>query len=287
MTGNPPQPGETPASPGDPWTYVTESLSLPLERPAPKNPPLTTAGELMIIEPRPGEAPTPLPPVESVESPRPGVTPLPEVSGSPEVTARLERMENSPFWLSEEERRAAEQRTDYEPPRSRHRPPARNPVTALGALVLLSLLAAFFGWVSAEPFWLAVGHGDAGYATTTRCDGDGLTQQCTGRFATTDGSLIVAGVTLLGISGDGRQPGAIAPARMVSPSSDQVYTATTGALTHLRWGIGFLLVLICGYGITVATGARRMPSRPARRGAVIASFLGPVLLLGGFLIAAY
>ncbi|HWS31119.1 MAG TPA: hypothetical protein VN408_00095 [Actinoplanes sp.] len=216
---------------------------------------------------------------------RPGVTPLPEVSGSPEVEARLERMENSTFWLTEDERRAAEQRTAG-PPRHQ-RLPARNPVTALTSLVLFSLLAAFFGWVSAEPFWLAVGHGNSGYATTTRCDGTGLTQQCTGRFVTADGTIVAAGVTLLGISGDGRQPGAIATARMVSPDSDQVYTAAGERLTHLRWGIGFLLVLLCGYGITVTTGVRRLPSRPARRGATIASFLGPLLLLGGFLAAAW
>ncbi|WP_430780759.1 hypothetical protein [Actinoplanes sp. G11-F43] len=220
--------------------------------------------------------------------PRPGITPLPEVTASPDVEARLERMENSPFWLTEEERAAVTARIAEPPPHRRRRPPPpRNPVTALAALVLLSLVAAFFGWVSAEPFWLAVGHGDHGYATTARCQGDGLAQRCTGRFTTADGSLIVSRVTLLGVSGDGRQPGAITPARMVGPESDQAYTAPAGTVMHLRWGLGFLLVLICGYGIAVATGARRMPSRPARRGATLASFLCPLLLLGGFLAAAY
>ncbi|GAA1599626.1 hypothetical protein [Actinoplanes couchii] len=256
----------------------------------------------MIIEPR-AETPRPetpraetppfgIPPVAlplpELEFHGPGVTPLPEFSGDPEVTARLERLENSPFWLSEEERRAAEHRpADFESPPRHQRLPARHPVTALTSLVLLGLLAAFFGWVSAEPFWLAVGHGDRGYATTTRCAGDGITQRCVGRFVTRDGAVVAARVTLLGISGTGRQPGSIAPARMVSPDSDQVYTTATGPLTHLRWGLGFLLVLICGYAIAVTTGARRLPSRLARRGATIASFLGPVLLLGGFLVAAY
>ena len=204
----------------------------------------------------------------------------------PHVEARLERMENSPFWLSEEERAATEVATLDRRPGRRRRPPARNPLTALLSLVLLSLVAAFFGWVSAEPFWLAVGHGDTGYATTTRCQGDGLTQRCTGRFATADGGFAVARVTLLGIAGEARQPGAISPARMVSPASAQAYTAPAGPLMHLRWGLGFLLVLICGYGIAETTGARRLPGR-ARRTAVIASFLGPLLLLGGFLAAAY
>ena len=40
-------------------------------------------------------------------------------------------------------------------------PPPPRPLPGLAALVLLSLVAAFFAWVSAEPFWLAVGHGDA------------------------------------------------------------------------------------------------------------------------------
>lgn len=226
-------------------------------------------------------------PIERPASAGPALVPLPEVSASPEVTARLERMENSPFWLSEEERRAVDSRAFEPAPRRRRPPPANRPATALCSLVLLSLLAAFFSWVSAEPFWLAVGHGDAGYATTARCHGDGLTQRCTGRFTTADGSIIVPRITLLGISGERRQPGAVSPARIVSPDSGQVYTATTEVLPHLRWGLGFLLVLACGYGIARSTGARRLPSRPARRGAVIASFLGPILLLGGFLAAAY
>ncbi|GIE27827.1 hypothetical protein Ait01nite_008720 [Actinoplanes italicus] len=306
MTGNVPQPGETPSDQGNPWTLSdaedawwhaeagpdeadagppvaaahaagVRDLTRHLAEPPPAEPPggsrLATAGELMIIEP------------ERVA--RPGVTPLPEVLGEPEVEARLERMENSPFWLTEEQRAAAEAAGHDRPPGRRRRPPAHNPLTALFCLVVLSLVAAFFGWVSAEPFWLAVGHGDRGYATTTLCQGDGLTQRCTGRFATADGGSTVSQVTLLGIDGDRRHPGAVSPARMVSPDSGQVYTAPAGPLMHLRWGLGFLLVLICGYGIAEATGARRLPTRPTRRSATIASFLGPLLLLGGFLVSAY
>ncbi|MDI6099812.1 hypothetical protein QLQ12_14515 [Actinoplanes sp. NEAU-A12] len=323
MTGNAPQPGETPQDQGNPWTLsdpdgawwrgetgrdapdagppaapahaagvrdLTEHLSETgnpsepghlSERPtesldlSPGGSRLATAGELMIVEP--GAEPVP----------RPGVTPLPEVLGAPEVEARLERMENSPFWLSEEERIASEAAQADRRPGRRRRPPAHNPLTALFSLVVLSLVAAFFGWVSAEPFWLAVGHGDHGYATTTRCHGDGLTQRCTGRFATENGNITVARVTLLGVTGDQRHPGAISPARMVSPASTQAYAAPAGPLMHLRWGLGFLLVLICGYGIAETTGARRLPSRPTRRSAMMASFLGPLLLLAGFLISAY
>ncbi|MEV0897948.1 hypothetical protein [Actinoplanes sp. NPDC049802] len=323
MTGEAPQPGETPHDQGNPWTLsdtdspwwhgeedrdrlvaddppaaaahvagvrdLTEHLdrlehaddATPPARltepgaPVPGGSRLATAGELMIIE------------SEADQRPRPGVTPLPEVIGSPAVEARLERMENSPFWLSEEERAHSEvARADRRPGR-RRRPPAHNPLSALLALITLSLVAAFFGWVSAEPFWLAVGHGHHGYATTVHCRGDGLAQRCAGRFAALGGHYTASPVTLLGISGAGRQPGAVSPARMVSPDSGQAYAAPAGTLMHLRWGLGFLLVLICGYGIAEATGARRLPSRPTRRGATIASFLGPVLLLLGFLIAAY
>jgi hypothetical protein len=306
VTGNVPQPGETPHDQGNPWILsdpedawwrgetgrdepdadlpdaaayaagardLTEHLAEPQTLELPGGSRLATAGELMIIEP------------ERVG--RPGVTPLPEVLGEPEVEARLERMENSPFWLSEEERAAAETVPADRRPGRRRRQPAHNPLSALFCLVVLSLVAAFFGWVSAEPFWLAAGHGDQGYATTIRCQGDGLTQRCLGRFTTADGGFAVSPVTLLGIDGDRRQPGAVSPARMVSPGSGQAYTAPAGPLMHLRWGLGFLLVLICGYGIAEATGARRLPSRPARRSATIVSFLGPLLLLGGFLVSAY
>jgi hypothetical protein len=288
VTGNPPQPGETPDGQGNPWTLPESAwwhdtdhgpalpdAGLPvvarprdltdhqLDRQTER---LATAGELMIIEP----------------AARPPGAPPPEVLAAPEVE---ERLANSPFWMSEEERAATEPIPTDRTDRRRRRPPADKPLASLLCLILLSMVAAFFGWVSAEPFWLAVGHGDRGYAITARCHGSGLTQRCVGRFAAE--SFSAGPVTLLGITGDGRRPGAISPARMVGPGSDQAYTAAPGALVHLRWTLGFLLVLICGYGITEATGARRLPSRPARRGATIAAFLGPILLLAGFLAAAY
>ena len=213
--------------------------------------------------------------------------PEPRPAATPATEARLERLETSPFWLSEEERAALGEQTHGESRPAHRRMPARTPVPALAALVLLGLVAAFFGWVSAEPFWLAVGHGERGYATTARCHGDGLTQRCTGRFVTVDGRRTVARVTLLGVAGEAREPGAVTPARMVSPGSERAYTGPAGPLMHLRWTLGFALVLICGYGIAGATGARRLESAPARRGAVLASLAGPVVLLALFLAAAY
>ncbi|MFC7528000.1 hypothetical protein [Actinoplanes sp. GCM10030250] len=360
MTGDPPQPGETPSSQGNPWTFADPDTAWwhgepdrePPEHPAAaagagdtvahftgdaEGSRLATANELMIIEPggsgapesggsdgapgvpesettdrnRPTVALTPhrppaaaSPPVARLEKPAPASpqagthletpaaspqtgTHLETPAASPQTEARLEKMENSTFWLSEEERAARAAGQPDRRPGRRRRPPTHNPASALIALVALGMLAAFFAWVSAEPFWLAAGHGDKGYATTTRCHGDGLTQRCHGRFATEDGRFSVARVTLLGVSGESRRAGAITPARMVSPGSGQAYAAPAGPIMHLRWALGFLLVLVCGYGIAEATGARRLGSRVQRKRAVIASFAGPLLLLAGFLIAAY
>ncbi|GAA2707657.1 hypothetical protein [Actinoplanes palleronii] len=350
MTGNAPQPGETPTDnpwgktePDATWWHgpadrdptsqdwadragdaaraagaqdVTQRLTPPAD---PAGERLATAGELMIIEPgrlgdeatastaaavpgtmttaavpeaattaaapegKAGDRPTVV--LDPRRPPRAPLPPLP-AGATPVTEARLERMENSPFWSTDEARIAAEARNDPRPGR-RRRPPAANPVAAMVSLVGLSLVAAFFAWVSAEPFWLATGHGDPGYAITTQCDGAGLTQHCTGRFATADGSFTAGRVTLLGISGGAREPGAVTGARMVRAGSDQAYTAPPGLLMHLRWALGFLLVLICGYGIAGATGARRLESPRSRRYALLASVGGPILLLAGFLAAAY
>jgi hypothetical protein len=114
-----------------------------------------------------------------------------------------------------------------------------------------------------------------------------VTQRCTGRFTAADGGFTVNRVTLLGVEPDARAPGSDAPARMVSRDSQRAYLGETSLLLQLRWLLGFALVLICGYAIAGVTGARRLDTGRARRGAVLASLAGPVLLLAGFLIAAY
>ncbi len=215
--------------------------------------------------------------------------------------ARAELLENSPFWLSDSERAAAgsawpaaatEGSADPSGPADgRGRPPRRprtprHPASGLAGLLTLSLVAAFFAWVSAEPFWLAAGHGDRGVATVTRCSGEGVTQRCSGAFTAADGSFTVERVTLLGVGPDTRGAGAVAPAKMVSADSGRAYVGSTGLLLHLRWALGFLLVLLCGYGIAGLTGARRLGSARARRAAVLTSLAGPVLLLAGFLAVA-
>jgi hypothetical protein len=221
------------------------------------------------------------------------------------VQARRERMENHPFWLSEEERatagnawpapevrqRLAEQAGPADgrrgrPPLKKPRKP-RGPVAGLVGLVAMALVASFFSWVSAEPFWLAVGHGDRGVATVGQCTGSGVTQRCRGSFAAADGSFAVERVTLLGVDAASRNTGALAPARMVTPDSRQAYVGRTGWMLHLRWTLGFVLVLLCGYGLAGMTGARQLETAKARRNAVLISLAGPVLLLIGFLAAAY
>ena len=258
-------------------------------------------GPDVMVLPEPSARNRPTVPLEQPPPATPGVArqsrrsqptePLPRPTGDPETDARLERLENSPFWhtdpeqLTEPARPAAP--THAAGRHGARRAAPRTPISALTALIALGLLAAFFAWVSAEPFWLAMGHGDRGYATVTSCTSSGLTQHCVGRFATADGGFTLSRVTLLGVGPGHRVPGTIAPARMVSPDSSHAYLGNTSPLLQLRWILGFLLVLFCGYAIAGVTGARRLETGRARRGAVLASLAGPVLLLAGFLIAAF
>ena len=215
--------------------------------------------------------------------------PLPPLTGAADVDARLEKLENSPFWQDRPAEAAATQRPAHAAVRTHRsrRPAGRMRLSAHVSLVTLGLIAAFFGWVSAEPFWLAAGHGDQGVATVTRCVGSGVTQRCAGQFTTRDGRFTITQVTLLGVPPAQREPGATAPARMVSRDSRQAYLGATGTLLHLRWILGFALVLVCGYAIAGVTGARRLETGRARRTAVLLSLAGPLALLSGFLIAAY
>jgi hypothetical protein len=210
-----------------------------------------------------------------------------------ERTAAL--LETSPFWKAEEERRTqgwppAETRekpaTAGRPPR-RRAPQPRRPAAGLFAMLALGLIAAFFAWVSAEPFWLAVGHGDSGTATVERCTGAGVTQRCAGRFTAADGSYRVDGLALFGVDPGQRAPGATTAARMVSSESRQAYVGGPGLLMHLRWVLSFVLVLLCGLGIAGLTGARRLDTARARRGALLVSVAGPLVLLAGFLFLTY
>jgi hypothetical protein len=228
--------------------------------------------------------PTPTRPTVPLTVPEPPRQPLPPSTGVPATDARLAKLENSTFWLDHQASTVgptAERPAHTVVRTHRGRRPARRlRLSAHVSLVALALASAFFGWVSAEPFWLATGHGDSGTATV-------ITQRCTGQFTARNGRFTISRITLLGVPPALRAPGETAPAKMVSPDSRQVYLGGAGMLMHLRWVLGFALVLICGYAVAGVTGARRLETARARRAAVLLSLAGPVALLGGFLIAAY
>jgi hypothetical protein len=166
----------------------------------------------------------------------------------------------------------------------RPRTPRRTGV-AMPLLILFGLVATFFSWVSAEPLWLAAGHGRAGTLTVTSCDGSGLWQRCVGEFATPTRDFTAVSVNVLGPPGQAE--GLSAPARMVGANSHRAYvTSGTGGL-HLRWIIGLAMVLLCSIAIVFATGALRLPERRERLAAVGLSFAGPLLITIGFLAATF
>jgi hypothetical protein len=207
---------------------------------------------------------------------------------------REQAIEESPFWAPAGQPHPETVDTDADrpasrigvPPGRRDRPRRpRRPATGLIGLLLLALIAAFFAWVSAEPVWVAVGHAEKGIATVAECAGSGVAERCRGTF--TDGSFAVKNVALLGVDVAHRHAGATVPAQMVARDSGQAFVGATGALLHLRWAAGVLLLLLCGLAIAGVTGARRLESARARRRAVLLSLAGPLAMLAGFLALTY
>ncbi|SIN32876.1 hypothetical protein SAMN04489832_5453 [Micromonospora cremea] len=173
----------------------------------------------------------------------------------------------------------------------RPRTPARatpppDPLPGLAVLVLLSLVAAFFAWVSAGPFWLAVGHSRVGTVVIDNCTGGGLTQRCRGIFTADDGRFLAHGVRVSGVPAGRDVPGTALPARLAGSDGGTAYV-DTGVARHLRWLPGLLMVLGCAAGIARWTGATRLPDRRNRRWAVAVAIAGPVLITLGFLAAAW
>jgi hypothetical protein len=167
------------------------------------------------------------------------------------------------------------------PARTRTRRP-RSAAAGLSWLIVLGLLATFFGWFSAEPLWLSLGHGVPGTATVVTCSIHGISGRCAD-FTPTSGAFPATHVTLLGLgrAADGQQ----VAARMVSPRGWEAYAGDPSSL-YLRWIPGLTVVLLCGLGIARGTGASRLPGR-RRRVAVLASVAGPLLLAGGLFAAAW
>jgi hypothetical protein len=161
----------------------------------------------------------------------------------------------------------------------------RRPGAGLAGLVLVALLAGFFAWTSAEPFWLAVGHAQAGTAKVTRCAGDGVLRRCIANF--TGPGFTAESVTVIGARpGPEKAEGATLAAQMVRKGDRIAYAGSRNGL-HVRWGAGLGLTLLCGILVAWATGARRLLGRKVRAGAVLLSFLGPLLLFAGMLAATY
>jgi hypothetical protein len=170
------------------------------------------------------------------------------------------------------------------PVRRASRPP--DPLRGLAALLALSLLAAFFAWVSAGPFWLAAGHASPGTVVIARCTGDGLTQRCRGIFVARNERFFAHGIRVSGVPAAARATGTRLPARMTGPTGGTAY-ADTGVGQHLRWVLGLLLVLACAAGIARFTGSTRLPDPRHRRWAVTTALAGPSLITLGFLAAAW
>jgi hypothetical protein len=167
--------------------------------------------------------------------------------------------------------------------RSRMRHP-RRPAGGLVALLILALLAVFFAWTSAEPLWLAVGRGEAGTATITRCQGQGVLRRCVATFRGEHHT--VERVTVLGATAGERAVGVELSARMVGPTGRMAYVGDAEGL-HARWSVGLGLLLLCGAAIAWLTGALRLPTRRTRLVAVLLSFALPLTLLMGALAYAY
>ncbi|MEE6259511.1 hypothetical protein [Plantactinospora sonchi] len=173
-------------------------------------------------------------------------------------------------------------------PRSPRPPkPPPNPVLGLAGVILFSLVASFFAWVSAEPWWLAIGHGEQGTVIVESCRGRGLGQHCRGEFVAADGRLVARDVRLVGMAGDPGNVGLEFPARIVDGRSTQAYVGSGTGLLHLHWSLGLGVVLICTAAVGWCTGALRLAERGHRHRAALVSYAGPVLLTAGFLIAAY
>ncbi|GAB3065929.1 hypothetical protein [Micromonospora schwarzwaldensis] len=183
----------------------------------------------------------------------------------------------------EPRRRAVRVRPRREPARPVHPP---DPPAGLAVLVALSLLAAFFAWVSAEPFWLAVGHSTGGTVMVTECAGGGLTQRCRGIFQADADRFQAQGVRVSGVPAGHTATGSTLPARMTGPDGATAY-ADPGVGRHLRWLLGLALVAGCAAGIARWTGATRLADPRQRRWAVGLAVAGPLLITVGFLAAAW
>lgn len=174
-------------------------------------------------------------------------------------------------------------RTVVEKPRTRRRyRPMRRPAAGLVALLALGFLAIFFAWVSAEPAWLALGHGTRGTATVASCTVHGIPKRCAD-FSADGGTFTAERVTLLGTGPAAPPVGGKLTARMVSARGSAAYAGSV----RLRLGLGLLGVLLCGLAVAWLTGTFRLPTRRGRLVGLGFSLAGPVVLTGLVLATTY
>lgn len=169
------------------------------------------------------------------------------------------------------------------PPKRLPRKPKRlrSPAVGLPAMLLIALLAGFFAWTSAEPFFLDMGQGEAGHAQVTRCRGDGVLRRCYVTFQPDKGAA-VAGVPLVGADD---APGAVLDARMREGGRIAYAGNPTGL--RVRWTVGLALVLLCGAALCWATGAGRLGRFRTRLAAYALTAAAPLVLALGVLVSSY
>jgi hypothetical protein len=154
----------------------------------------------------------------------------------------------------------------------------RRPWIGIPALLVLTMMAAFLAWVSAEPFWLAFGRGQAGTATVVHA-----TDGCRADI-TVGEAAFASNVDLAGIGAGDCRVGAAFPVQMLHANADRAYATDTAGL-HLRWAVGLFLVLLCGLLIAWLTGATSFAGW--RFAAAIAlSVGGPAAIATALLFAA-
>jgi hypothetical protein len=170
-------------------------------------------------------------------------------------------------------------------PRNRRPGGPRRPWLVLPAVIALALVAAFFAWVSAEPVWLAVGHGDAGTAIVIKNRHGAPDGRCLSNFSAADGRFRAHAVPVTGVRRSVCAVGTRISARMVSPAGREAYAGGTSGLTA-RWMLGLLLVLACALLIVRVSGAARFNGRE-RLAAVTMTFCAPLAIAIGILAAAF
>lgn len=158
------------------------------------------------------------------------------------------------------------------PIRTADKNPRSTPV-ALFSMIGLALVSAFFGWVSAAPFWLSVGHNVSGTVVVNECEASGIAPRCVGDFIPRGSDDKVPGVRVTG-DVEAKRVGETVSAHAVTSQSPIVYVGDDAGL-WLRWTLGLGLVVVCGFAIAAVTGSWRWHGR-ARLVTVLVSIAGPV-----------